>query len=94
LNENGQIILDSLDIRKTQNRIHLKYQQKSVEMGRYFGEIVVRFEYKDMVGPNFGLLHVDPDTLSKYCTETGWNCEVLHTEPEGNYLAKITRNTK
>ena len=91
LNKDGQIILDSLDVRKTNNRIHLKYQQKSIDMGRYIGEIVVKFEYKGLVGPNFGLLHVDPDTLSEYCEKTGWNSEVLHTEAEGNYLAKLTQ---
>ena len=91
LKNDGQIILDSLDVRKTTNKIHLKYQKKSMEMGRYFGEIVVRFEYKGLVGPNFGLLHVDPDALSEYCGKTGWNCEVLHTEDDGTYLAKLSQ---
>ncbi|TFG18997.1 MAG: methyltransferase domain-containing protein [Promethearchaeota archaeon] len=91
LNKDGQIILDSVDIRKTSNQIHLNYQQKSIEMGRYFGEIVVRFEYKDIIGPNFGLLHVDPDTLNKYCEETGWNSKFLYSDEQGNYLMQLTQ---
>ncbi len=78
---------------KYYHKIHLKYQQKSIEIGRYIGEVVVRFEYKGMVGPNFGILHVDPDKLKECCEETGWNCEVLYTEAEGPYLAKLTQTS-
>jgi SAM-dependent methyltransferase len=91
LNKEGQIILDSMDVRKTTNQIHLKYQQKSIEMGRYFGEIVIRFEYKNIIGPNFGILHVDPDTLRKYCEQTGWICDLLFEEEDGSYLANLTQ---
>lgn len=93
LKPGGQIILDSLDIRKTQNRIHLAYQQKNIEKGKYFGEITVRFEYNGMVGPNFGILHIDPDKLNEHCISMGWKCDILHMETEGNYLARLTRNT-
>lgn len=91
LKKDGQIIFDSVDIRTTDNPDHIEYQRKSVEMGRYFGEIITRFEYKGIIGSNFGLLHIDPETLKEYCDKTGWNLEILFTENEGNYLAKLTQ---
>ncbi len=89
--KDGQIIFDSIEIRKTEKSEHLAYQQFRIESGGYFGEIRTRFEYKDIVGPEFGILHVDPDTVKKYCEKTGWNCEILYKEEEGNYLAKLTQ---
>jgi hypothetical protein len=92
LKSDGQIILDSIDIRKTNNPVHLAYQQKNIENGKYFGEIITRFEYNEIIGPYFGILHIDPEKLTEHSDSMGWNCEILHKEPEGNYLARLTRN--
>jgi len=90
LKSTGQLIFDSLDVRKTKNPKHLAYQQNSINIGRYYGEVIVRFEYKGIIGSNFGLLHVDPDTLRRYTNETGWNCELIYSEDNGNFLARLT----
>ncbi|MBN2157087.1 MAG: methyltransferase domain-containing protein [Candidatus Lokiarchaeota archaeon] len=86
----GQIIFDSVDIRYTDNPAHLAYQRRNIDMGKYFGEIIVRFEYKSIIGPNFGLLHVDPDIVQTYCNKTGWKCNIIYSDEEGNYLAKLS----
>ena len=36
---NGQLILDSLDVRRTMDPKHLAYQEANRRAGRYFGEI-------------------------------------------------------
>ena len=71
--------------------MHLVYQQTIVEAGRYNGEVRMQLEYKDVCGPFFGFLHIDPETLSAHAAAQGWNCRVLLNEDNGDYLAQLTR---
>ncbi|TFG18998.1 MAG: methyltransferase domain-containing protein [Promethearchaeota archaeon] len=91
LNRDGQIILDSIDLRLQKTPESIAYQQKKSETGGYFGEVVSHFEYKENIGPDFSLLHVDPDKLKEFCEKTGWICEIIYAEADGNYLAKLTQ---
>lgn len=90
LKPNGQILLTSLDIRITNDPVHLEYQKRNLSSGRYFGEIRMQFEYKSIRGPLFGWLHIDAETLSCYALKTGFNCNVIQRQPDGNYLARLT----
>jgi hypothetical protein len=94
LKPNGQILLTSLDVRVTNNPTHLEYQKRNLNSGRYFGEIRMQFEYSSIRGPLFGWLHIDAETLSSYASKTGWNCDVVQQQPNGNYLARLTRPYK
>jgi SAM-dependent methyltransferase len=89
LKPGGQILLDSLDVRCTQDPRHLAYQQANRQAGRYFGEIRLRFEYKGRMGPSFGWLHVDAVTLEEHAGRAGWSCEVMRREESGDYLARL-----
>jgi SAM-dependent methyltransferase len=91
LKPNGQILLTSLDVRVTNNPTHLEYQKRNLNRGRYFGEIRMQFEYGSNRGPLFGWLHIDAKTLSNYASKTGWNVNVVQQQPDGNYLARLTR---
>jgi SAM-dependent methyltransferase len=90
LKPDGQIVLDSLDVRCTDNPRHLAYQEANRRAGRYFGEFRMRFEYKGQMGPLFGWLHVDPATLTDHAERTGWSCRVVCREDSGDYLAQLT----
>ena len=87
----GQVLLDSLDVRCTENPEHLAYQESVRRAGRYVGEVRMRLEYRGQVGPLIGWLHVDPGTLREHADEAGWACEVLAQEEDGDYLARLTR---
>jgi len=89
LKADGQILLDSLDVRCTDNPLHLAYQEANRQAGRYFGEIRLRFEYQGRKGPPFGWLHVDPDTLTDRAAKLGWSCQVVCQEDSGDYLAQL-----
>lgn len=89
LQPGGQILLDSLDVRGTEDPRHLAYQAANRRTGRYVGEIRMRFEYKAQIGPLFGWLHVDPETLAAHAAGTGWTCQVVRQEDDGNYLARL-----
>ena len=85
----GQIILNSLDVRNTNNPVHLAYQEKNKKAGRYIGELRIQFEYKGKKGPFFELLHMDSKTLIDHASEKDWLCHIIHEEKDGNYLAKL-----
>ena len=89
LKPGGQIICDSLDVRYTNNPLHLAYHQANCDAGRYFGEIRMQMEYKGKKWPLWKWLHVDPETLSGYAQKRGWSCKILLQEDSGDYLARL-----
>jgi 2-polyprenyl-3-methyl-5-hydroxy-6-metoxy-1,4-benzoquinol methylase len=91
LKPNGQLIFDSLDVRKTDMRQHLKYQKANKKAGRYFGEIRMHFRYGDTESPFFSWLHVDAETLQEYAIKTGWDCKIIFAQDDGEYLAQLVR---
>ncbi len=85
----GQIVLDSLDVRCTEDPRHLAYQETNRRTGHYFGEIRMQFEYQGRTGPVFSWLHVDPQTLTTHAQEAGWRCQVICQEENGDYLTQL-----
>jgi len=88
----GQILLNSLDVRHTNAPAHLAYHEANRQAGRYIGEIRLYFEYKGLKGPSFGFLHVDAETLAGHASTAGWCCEILVQEEDGNYLARLIKS--
>jgi 2-polyprenyl-3-methyl-5-hydroxy-6-metoxy-1,4-benzoquinol methylase len=89
VNPGGQILLNSLDVRKMRDRPSLAYQEANTKAGRYIGEIWLYREYKGIIGPMSGLLHVDPDTFAIHAAGAGWSFEKLLEEKDGNYAARL-----
>jgi SAM-dependent methyltransferase len=86
----GQILLNSLDVRETDDPDHLAYHEANRRAGRYIGEVRLQFEYRGQVGPYCGWLHVDPQTLCAQAGHVGWECEIVLEEGSGDYLARLT----
>lgn len=91
LAEDGQLILDSLDVRITDVPSNLAYLEANRREGRYIGEIRLQFEFQGKKGPYFSWLQVDPDVLNEQAETSGWRCDVILKEKSGDYLAKLTR---
>ncbi|MBI4717636.1 MAG: methyltransferase domain-containing protein [Planctomycetes bacterium] len=90
LHDGGRVLLDSLDVRATDDADNLAYQEANRSCGRYAGEIRMRFEFQGVVGPSCGWLHVDPGTLTEHAAAAQWTCDVLLCDATGNYLARLT----
>lgn len=86
----GQLLLDSLDVRLTEDEANLAYHRACREAGCYIGEIKMRFEFRELTGPYCGWLHVDPDILKEHAAAAGFRCDVVHSEKDGNYLARLS----
>lgn len=90
LSANGQILLDSMDVRITDDQKNLDYLEANRKAGRYIGEIRMRFEYRGRTGPFCGWLHVDAETIRERADEQGWNCEII-IQDRADYLARLTK---
>jgi SAM-dependent methyltransferase len=91
LSANGQLLLDSLDVRITEDPDNLAYHEANRKAGRYIGEIRIQAEFQDQRGPYCGWLQVDADTLKEHAELAGWQCQIVHREGNGDYLARLTR---
>ncbi len=91
LSEEGRVLLDSLDVRVTDDPSDLAYQRANQQAGRYIGEIRMQFEFQGQKGPFCGWLHIDSANLKEHAAHTGWKCEVITAEENRNYLAQLTK---
>lgn len=91
ISANGQILLDSLDVRKTVDPVNLKYHETNRKAGRYIGEIRMKFEFQNQVGPYCGWLQIDAEKLKEHAELAGWQYETICEEKSGDYLARLTK---
>jgi hypothetical protein len=87
----GQLLLHSLDVRRTDDTRHLAYHEANRQAGRYVGATRVQFEYEGEAGPYCAWLHVDPETLGQRAEQAGWDCRIILEQDSGDYLARLTR---
>ena len=85
----GQLILDSLDVSRSQNPADLAYHDSCRKAGRYVGEINIQFEFQDQCGPFCSWLHVDRQILANFAVQANWTCEILVELDNGEYLARL-----
>ena len=90
--DDGQLLLDSLDVRMTDDPGNLAYHEANRQAGRYIGEIRMQLEFQGEKGLHHGWLQVDPETLQERAELAGWKREVVHQDKAGNYLARLTRH--
>ena len=87
----GQILLDSQDVRLADDASHLAYHEANRRAGRYFGEIRLQLGFRGKKGSHCGWLHVDAETLHERAAATAWRAEVILHEETGHYLARLTK---
>jgi SAM-dependent methyltransferase len=88
---NGQLLVDSLDVRVTEDSGNLAYQEANRNAGRYIGEIRIQCEFQGEKGPYYGWLQVDAETLREHSESAGWRCDLVQREKNGDYLARLVR---
>lgn len=77
----GQILVDSTDPRAWDSDAD----------GRYPGEVHMQLGFQEAWGDPFPFLFVDADTLRDAAAGEGLELEVAAEEPDGRYLARLTR---
>ncbi|WP_430812319.1 MULTISPECIES: class I SAM-dependent methyltransferase [unclassified Carboxylicivirga] len=87
LNTNGQILLDSSDLR------YLYIDEDSYcapDEEQYYGEVMYTMQYGKHKTPAFEWLFIDPVLLTRVARENGFACEVLAEGDHYDYLARLT----
>jgi len=88
LNTNGQILIDSSDI---------KYMYEDDDGGfwydansNYYGELEYFISYKGETEASFKMLYLDFEILNSACISVGLQCELILEGEHYDYLAKLT----
>lgn len=91
LTPNGQILIDSSDIRYMYDKEELEalfmFQQ-------YYGELEFTIHYKELPSETFPWLYLDPETFKKIAHLHGFDFEILHEGEHFDYLARLKVTTE
>lgn len=82
----GQLLCDSTDISYV-----FDDDEPLDEMINYYGELVYRMQYKDILGKSFPWLYIDSHTLGDVADACGYNLRVAENGQDHDYLALITK---
>jgi len=88
LNPNGQILLESTDIKYMFDEVDGSIKQNLNK--KYYGEVNYQMNYENITGPKFKWLFVDFYTLKRITEKNSLIIELLYQGKNGQYLAKIT----
>lgn len=85
LKPGGQVLFDSSDI-------SYLFEEENINKPKgYYGEVVFQYEYKGEKGEPFGWVYVDQDTMKSLANASGWDMQVLFTNEEDQYLARLVQ---
>ncbi|MEP4535534.1 MAG: class I SAM-dependent methyltransferase [Cyclobacteriaceae bacterium] len=84
LTPTGQILIDSSDI-------SYLYEDGLQKPAGYYGEVRYRYEYLKEKGDWFDWVYVDPQSLIGIVEKLDLTIEILHTDENDQYLARISQ---
>ena len=82
LNEGGQLIFDSSDIKYL-------YEGKDLPEDRYHGEVSFQYEYQGQKGDWFDWVYIDQNLLADMADEAGWYTYFLHQDENDQFLVRM-----
>ncbi|MFK7953902.1 MAG: class I SAM-dependent methyltransferase [Ekhidna sp.] len=82
LNPEGQLLIDSSDIRYL-------YESGIEKKDGYYGEVKYRYEYKKEKGDWFDWVYIDQQKLKTIIDSLGFDLEIMMTDENDQYLARI-----
>ena len=85
LEDDGRVLVTSLDVERTSTPAHLAYHARNVERGRPKGQVRIRLEYGGLVGPWIDWLHPTPDELTALANDAGWSVAQMSRSDSGLY---------
>jgi|WetSurMetagenome_2_1015567.scaffolds.fasta_scaffold00565_2 SAM-dependent methyltransferase len=91
LNPGGRILMTAIDVRRTDDPVHLDYQKNLVEKGKYRGDIRLRLEYEGDIAPWYNWVQLDPDACAAACEGAALGFSLVEQNPSGEYLAELVK---
>jgi len=90
LNDKGQILIDSSDLRYMYPEGPEKGSILVPGKLKYYGELIYTIHYKEWSSDPFPMLYLDEHTFKNYCEENELIFEVIERGDNYDYLARIT----
>jgi hypothetical protein len=84
----NRIVAESNDVVRTDDPVHLAYQERNRRRGRLPGQLRLRVRYGNLMGPWFNYLLVSPDEMTEIVDGTGWRIERF-VRDEGSYFVAV-----
>ena len=81
--ENGQIILDSSDLRNGETELDFSQE--------YFGVFKYYLSFESTTGEPYQWLYIDQELLEEIALRCKWKTEVIYEQEDGSYLARLTK---
>ena len=88
LNTNGQILIDSSDLKYMYDEDDLEYLQEKSK--KYYGEIEFNISYKNQNEEPFNWLYLDFEKLKSISSKIGFDCKLIIEGNNFDYLAQLT----
>jgi SAM-dependent methyltransferase len=89
----ARIIAQSLDIYRTDDPVHLRYQRANRRRGRMSGQIRMRIRYRDLATPYYDYLLVSRSEMAEIVEGTGWEMRRCWSTAGPSYVAVLERTT-
>ena len=89
----ARIIAQSNDVYKTNDPVHLTYQEHNRQRGRMSGQIRLRVRFRKYKTPWFDYLMVSPDEMVDILDSTGWYAKKFIHHTEAPIYAAIIEKT-
>ena len=87
----GRIIAASADVYRTDNPVHLAYQENNRTHGRMSGQIKIRCRYQKLISPWFDYLIVSKPEMENILDGTGWKVSRYIDSDTAYYMAVIDK---
>jgi SAM-dependent methyltransferase len=84
-----RIVAGSNDLYRTDDPVHLAYQERNRRRGRLPGQLRIRVRYRTLVDPWFNYLLVSPDEMTEIVDGTGWRIERFVRDEGSFYVAVL-----
>ncbi len=89
LAEGGELVVDSSDLRITDDVRELERLVVRVREGRYRGETRQQIRYNGVSGAPLHWLYLDPATLRVHARRRGWFCQIVFHGDDGSFVARL-----
>jgi SAM-dependent methyltransferase len=87
----ARIIAQSLDVYRTEDPVHLRYQRANRRRGRMSGQIRMRVRYRDLATPYYDYLLVSRNEMAEIVEGTGWEIRRCWSTAGPSYVAVLER---
>ncbi len=84
----GRIVATSRDVYRTEDPIHLAYQERNRQRGRMSGQVRIRVRFRDLATPWFDYLMVSLAEMEELAEPAGWRVERV-LEGDDTYVAVL-----